>query len=81
MFQKKNTKYAMIPPFPLLKPAPTDLYTEIRGEEDTRKLQIIRISWISQYTEVKSKKILEEIQRFTRISLIYIRIFRNHEII
>ena len=30
-----------------------------RFEEDT-KIQIIRISWISQYTEVKSEKILKK---------------------
>ena len=44
----------MIPPSSLLKPAPTDLYTEIE-ERIPQKLQIIRISQISQYTEVKSE--------------------------
>ena len=64
LFQKTNTQIqTMIPPFPLLKPAPTDLYTEIR--ERKTKIQI-RISQISQYIEVKSEKILKEIQRFTK---------------
>ena len=55
----ENKYKTMIPPFPLLKPAPTDLYTEIRVE-DTRKWQIRRISRIAQYIEVKSKKILKK---------------------
>ena len=54
----------MIPPSFLLKPEPTDLYAEIRGGY---KIEITRISWISQYTEVKSEKILkksEDLQGF-----------------
>ena len=60
------------PSLSLLKPAPTDLYAEIQ-REDT-KIQIIRISWISQYIEVKSKKILkksEDLQGFHRYILKY----------
>ena len=70
---RKQIHKIMIPPFPLLKPAPTDLYTEIEGE-DTKILQIIRISWISQYTEVKSEntpKKSKDLQGFHRYILKY----------
>ena len=62
----------MIPPFPLLKPAPTDLYTEIRERIPNKILQILRISQISQYTEVKSKnttKKSKDLQGFHRYIL------------
>ena len=35
-FRKQIQNKTMIPPFPLLKPAPTDLYTEIGGEDTTK---------------------------------------------
>ena len=50
----KNT---MIPPSFLLKPAPTDLYTEI---VERIPIKIIRISWISQYIEMKSTNKLKK---------------------
>ena len=65
-------KQIRIPPSFLLKPAPTDLYAEIRVEEN--KIQITRISQISQYTEVKSEKILKkskDLQGFHRYILKY----------
>ena len=71
---KKQIHKIMIPPFPLLKPAPTDLYTEISERIPNKILQIIRISWISQYTVVKSEKILKkskDLQGFHRYILKY----------
>ena len=47
-------------PLPLLKSAPTDLYTEIK--RGNQMLQILRIS---QYTYMKSTKILRKSEDFT----------------
>ena len=61
----------MIPPFSHLKPAPPDLYTEI---EERKTIQILRISQISLYTEVKSKntpKKSKDLQGFHRYILEY----------
>ena len=70
----------MIPPSSLLKPAPTDLYTEIGGEDTTK---ITNIKNFMDFTIYRGEiqKYNKEIQRFTRISPIYTRIFRKHEII
>ena len=59
----------MIPPSSLLKPAPTDLYTEI---EERIPNKILKISRISQYTEVKSENTLKkskDLQGFHRYIL------------
>ena len=75
--ENKYTKYEiMIPPSSLLKPAPTDLYTEIEERIPNKILQILRISWISQYTEVKSEntpKKSEDLQGFHRYTLKYLQ--------
>ena len=61
----------MIPPFPLLKPAPTDLYTEIRGGYQNTNTKDFTDFTIYRGEILKN---IEEIRRFTRISPIYTQI-------
>ena len=75
--ERKTKIQIRIPHSSLLKPAPTDLYAEIRGgfqKMTNNKDLIMRISRISQYIEVKSEKILkiyQEIVGFHRYILKY----------
>ena len=71
MFQKHKI---MIPPSLLLKPAPTDLYTEI-----WERIPYTNIKDFTDFTIYRGeiRKYNKEIWRFTRISLIYTEILRK----
>ena len=78
---RKQIQNTMIPPFPLLKPAPTDLYTEIRG--GYQNTNITNVKDFTDFTIYRGEiwENIEEIRRFTRISLIYTQIstkYMNH---